>query len=80
MDQYLRNIFLKKYPGITEYIANKTNSKNPVMLIYNKNLSVNPLSTHIPIKNVSKFIKKQKIINNVLKICDFYKSKLKKKT
>ena len=73
-----KHFLKKKYPGITEYIANKTNSKNPVMLIYNNNLSVNPLSTHIPIKNVSKYIKKKKIINNVLKICDFYKSKLKK--
>ena len=30
--------FLKgKYNGITEYLAKKTNSKDPVMLIYNKN-------------------------------------------
>jgi len=50
----------------------------PVMLIYNKSLAVSPLTTHIPIKNVSKFIKKNKIINNVTKINNFYKSKLKK--
>ena len=53
--------FLKrKFPGITEYVASKTNSNEPVMLIYNKTLSVSPLTTHIPIKNVSKFIKKKK--------------------
>ena len=70
--------FLKKrFPGITEYVASKTKSKEPVMLIYNKNLAVSPLTTHIPIKNVSKFIKKKKIINNVIKINNFYKSKLK---
>ena len=67
----------KKFPGITEYVADKTKSKEPVMLIYNKNLAVSPLTTHIPIKNVSKFIKKKKIINNVTKINNFYKSKLK---
>ena len=70
--------FLKKrFPGITEYVANKTKSSEPVMLIYNKNLAVSPLTTHIPIKNVSKFIKKKKIINNVIKINNFYKSKFK---
>ena len=68
----------KKFPGITEYISNKTNAKDPVMLIYNKNLSVSPLTTHIPIKNVSKFIKKKKIINNVIKIDEFYKKILGK--
>ena len=70
--------FLKKrFPGITEYVANKTKSKDPVMLIYNKKLAVSPLTTHIPIKNVSKFIKKKKIINSVIKINNFYKTKLK---
>ncbi len=72
--------FLKnKFPGITEYIANKTGTKDPVMLIYNNNLAVNPLTTHIPIKKVTMFVKKRKIINNVNKINKFYKLKLKKK-
>ena len=69
----------KKFPGVTEYIAKKTSSKNPVMLIYNKNLSVSPLTTHIPINKVPKYIKKDKIITNVLKINNFYKTTLKKK-
>ena len=72
--------FLKKsFPGITEYVANKSNSKNPVMLIYNKNLAVSPLTTHIPIKKVANFVKKKFIINNVIKINNFYKSKIGKK-
>ncbi len=74
-----KHFLKKKFPGITEYMANKTNSKNPVMLIYNKNLAVNPLTTHTPIKNVAKLIKKRKIINNVIKINEFYQSKLGKK-
>ena len=36
------------------------------MLIYNNKLSVSPLTTHIPIKYVSKKIKKKKIINNII--------------
>ena len=54
-----------KYLGVTEYLAKKTNSKNPVMLIYNKNISVSPITTHLPIKYVSKHINKSKIIENI---------------
>ncbi len=72
--------FLKKrFPGVTEYIANETKSKNEVMLIYNEKLSVSPITTHIPIKNVNKQINKKKIINSIYKINNFYKIKLKKK-
>ena len=54
-----KKYFLKgKFNGITEFLAKKTNSKNPVMLIYNKNLSVSPLTTHMPISKVSKDVKK----------------------
>ena len=68
----------KKFPGITEYVGFKTKTKNPVMLIYNEALSVVPLTTHIPLKNVTKFVKKKKIIDNIIKVDLFYKSKLKK--
>ena len=73
-----KHFLKKKFPGITEYIASKTKSKKPVMLIFNKNLAVNPLTTHIPIKRVSKLIKKNKIIDNVMQINKFYKTKLRK--
>ena len=49
------------------------------MLIYNDKLSVSPLTTHIPIKYVTKNITKNKILNNVLKINKFYKQILKNK-
>ncbi len=62
-----------KYLGVTEYLAKKTNSKNPVMLIYNKNISVSPITTHLPIKYVSKNITKSKIIKNIRSINNFYK-------
>ena len=67
----------KKFPGVTEYIGYKTKSHNQVMLIYNKQLAVTPLTTHIPIKYVAKNIKKNKIISTASKINEFYKSKLK---
>ena len=52
--------FLKgKYNGITEYLASKTGSLDEVMLIFNKELSVSPITTHIPIKQVSQKIKKK---------------------
>jgi len=75
-----KHFLQNKYPGITEYIYFKSKKKisnNPVMLIYNKKLSVSPLTTHIPLKNVNKKIKLKTIINNVLLINNFYKKKLK---
>ena len=68
-----------KYLGVTEYLAKKTGAKNPVMLIYNKKISVSPITTHLPIKYVSKHINKNKIIKNVRSINSFYKKNLKKK-
>ena len=68
----------KKYLGITEYLARKTNTVNEIMLIYNEKLSVSPLTTHIPIKYVTKKISKDKIYNNTLNIIYFFKKFLKK--
>ena len=45
------------------------------MLIYNKNLSVCPITTHLPIKLVAKDIKKKTIIDKVSLIDNFYKIK-----
>ena len=48
-------------------------------LIYNKKLSVCPLTTHLPIKKVSKKINKN-IIKEKIKLIDiFFKKHLKKK-
>ena len=53
--------FLKgKTLGITEYLAKKTKKKDVAMLIFNKNLSVSPLTTHLALKDVHKKIKKKK--------------------
>ncbi len=69
-----KETFLKgKYKGITEYLAFKTKSFNEVMLIFNKELSVSPITTHIPINKVSQKIKKEVIIKKIKSINDFYK-------
>ena len=69
----------KKYLGITEYLAKKTHSKNPVMLIYNKKLSVTPITTHLPIKYVSKNINKSEITKKIKSINSFFIKNLNKK-
>ena len=63
----------KNYLGITEYISKKFNINNFAMLIYNKNLSVCPLTTHLPLKSVPKKINKEIIINKIKLINNFYK-------
>ena len=69
-----KTTFLKgKYSGITEYLAFKTGSLNEVMLIFNKKLSVSPITTHIPIYQVTKKIKKKIIFNKINIINAFYK-------
>ena len=76
----IKKTFLKKkFLGVTEYLSKKTSSKNEVMLIYNNSISVSPLTTHIPLKYVSKYITKENLANNVLKINYFYHNTLKKK-
>ncbi len=75
-----RHFLQKKFPGITEYLSKKAFSKSyPVMLIFNQKLSVSPITTHEPIKNVNKKINKKKIIKNVTTINKFYIEKLRKK-
>ena len=63
----------KKYLGITEYISEYFSKKNTCMLIYNKNLSVSPITTHLPIALVAKKINHKKIENKINLIKEFYK-------
>ena len=56
-----RNFLKKNFLGITEFLANKVSKDNKVaMLIYNKKLSVSPITTHLPLKEVHKHISKKK--------------------
>jgi 4-hydroxythreonine-4-phosphate dehydrogenase len=73
--------FLKgKSLGITEYLAKKTKKNNNVaMLIYNKKLSVSPITTHLALKDVHKNISKKKIYIHIKLITEFYKKNFNKK-
>ena len=55
-----KSTFLRgNYNGMTEYLAYKTKSLNEVMLIFNKELSVSPVTTHIPINKLTYKIKRK---------------------
>ena len=71
--QFLKNKFL----GITEYISEKFQANNTCMLIYNETLSVCPITTHLPLKLVSKKINKKIILKSVSLVNDFYEKKFK---
>ena len=66
--------------GVTEYLAKKCKVKKDteVMLIYNKYFAVTPITTHLDLKNVSKRLKKNLIVNKVKTLNTWYK-KIKKK-
>ena len=73
-------LFKTKHQGITEFLSNKYNaSGNEVMLIYNRELSVCPITTHIPLSQVSKKINQSQIIKKIKILDQFYKRNLKKK-
>ena len=72
-----KNFLDKKYFGITEYISDYFKIKKNAMLIYNKKLSVCPVTTHLPIKMVPKKIKKKEISDKISLINSFYKKNFK---
>ena len=72
-----KKTFLKsKHLGVTEFISKKYNIKRNAMLIYNKKLSVCPLTTHLPIKHIVKNISKSLIKEKVKMINNFFKSRI----
>ena len=66
----------KKFLGITEFISNKFNKKKTAMLIYSKDLSICPITTHLPLKFVSKNINKKMIFEKTKLLNDFYKNQI----
>ena len=70
-----KDIF-KSNHGITEFLAKKSNILGKeAMIIFNKKLSVCPITTHIKIKEVSKNLTKRIIYDKVKTINKFYKDK-----
>ncbi len=75
-----KKYFLKgKSLGITEYLSKKTKRDNVAMIIFNKKLSVSPITTHLALKNVNKNISTKKICTHIELINEFYKKNFKKK-
>ena len=67
----------KSYLGVTEYIAHSFNKKKYAMLIYNKDLSVCPVTTHLPLKLVTKKITRKIIKEKILIVDNFFKKVLR---
>ena len=57
-----KSIFKKKieFTGMTEYLA-KINKRNTIMLMHGENFSVIPLTTHINLKDVKKYLNKKNL-------------------
>ncbi len=68
-----KNFLNKKFLGITEYVSDSFNKKKFGMLIFNKNLSVCPLTTHLPLSLVAKNINKKEINEKVFLIDQFFR-------
>ncbi len=71
-----KNFLKRNHLGITEYIARKYSIKKKAMLIFNKQLSVCPITTHLPLKLVYKKINKENIIEKIELLNKFYKTNL----
>ena len=63
----------KKFLGITEFVSKKFHIKKTAMLIFNKDISVCPITTHLPLKVVASKINKKLIFEKTKLINDFYK-------
>ena len=75
-----KKIFKPKKIGVTEYLAKKNNIKNEeVMMIYNKKLSVVPITTHIDISKIKSKIKSVLIKKKIIVLDRYYKSFFNKK-
>ena len=63
----------KKNIGVTEFLAKKSGViGKEVMLIYNKRLSVSPITTHLNLRKVSVNINSKKIVNKIITINNFF--------
>ncbi len=76
-----KKLLKKNNFGVTEFLAGKCHVKkdSEVMLIWNKKFSVSPITTHIDIKNVSKTLRPNMIINKILTLNNYFKRFLRKK-
>ncbi len=70
----------RKSIGVTDFLGVKNKCRHSeVMMIYNKKMSVVPITTHIKIKDVSKKLDKNKIIKKLFTLNKSYYRYFKKK-
>jgi 4-hydroxythreonine-4-phosphate dehydrogenase len=67
----------KTFQGHTEWIQKKTKSKNVVMLLSSRNIKVALATTHIPLTEVAKNIRKAKLIEIIQTLHTGLKTKFK---
>ena len=53
------------FPGHTEFLAQKFNAKNYVMLMVSENMKVGVVTTHIPLAEVAQKITKQAVLSKI---------------
>tara|TARA_E500000178_G_scaffold353214_1_gene418503 strand:+ start:907 stop:1866 length:960 start_codon:yes stop_codon:yes gene_type:complete len=70
-----KNLLSNKNIGVTEFLSKKSRIKKDteIMMIYNKKLSVVPITTHINLKQVSSKISKSLIFNKILNLRSCFK-------
>ena len=77
-----KNLIKKKgVYGVTEFLGKKHFSSkfSEVMFLYNKKLSVVPITTHLKIKDISKNIKEKLIVKKVKTLLFYYQKLFNKK-
>ncbi|MDB3873352.1 4-hydroxythreonine-4-phosphate dehydrogenase PdxA [Pelagibacteraceae bacterium] len=75
-----KKFFKNQYNGFTEFFSKTLdNKKDENMLLFNKNFSVCPLTTHIEIKKVDSQINKNKLVKTIKNLSYFYETTIKKK-
>lgn len=62
-----------KFPGHTEYLQEKSNSKDVLMFLISEDIRVGVVTGHIPLKDVATAITKDKIANKIKLINDSLK-------
>ena len=72
-----KSLFKKKieFIGMTEYLA-KINKKNTFMIMYGEKFSIIPLTTHINLKNVSRFLNKKFLQSNLKEILKLIRKRI----
>jgi len=75
-----KKLLSKNHMGVTEFLASKCKVKNDseAMLIFNKYLSISPITTHVKIKDIARKILSKNIVKKIETIDKWFKKNFKK--